>query len=669
MSLYSAATNTLSKLLVRTNLPCRDVALSPDGCWVAVASDERVVRVVDVTDTTRTLALRDQADACRHVAFHPRGHLVAVSCADGVVYVYSLPAATHDQAKLVRRLEGIIQRHSGGAAQEGSAKACWSPDGRALALAAAVGREIVIVDCETWARQPRSFSGAHSAGQIADFAWSPNGAFLASAGSDGKIVVWDAEPPSGGQQQHMSAVATYGPHRNVCALAWHPSANTLSFTTSEGRLYTLANAVPAAGDLASRLKLPVRPAPLNGAAMDRLADAAAATSIRPAPDGILGLDESAGGKGRERGREGEEGGDEGGDDDDDNGDDDDDDDLDGWIVNDDGDDGGCLGRGAAKRKSAFADNNPAKRPFPGPATGGLAPPRLHAPFQPSATPWRANRRYLCLNMVGFVWTVDQDSHHTVTIEFHDREAFRDAHFTDALRHDKACLAEHGTLFACPPAGGDSSSSTEGEHPAMLYYRPHDALASRTTDWRMRLPAGETAVSIALSDSYAVACTSAGYVRVYTLSGMPVRVYRQKHGPVVTCASAGDRVLIVANGPLAADGRAAQLTYTLEDVRRDETLQSNDVVALPPAGAAGASQLQSVFFSDRGDPAVFDSAGVLLVLQHWRRPGQARWVPLLDTAALARLASGRKFEHYWPVALAHDKFHCIILKVLLLLLLL
>jgi chromosome transmission fidelity protein 4 len=51
----------------------------------------------------------------------------------------------------------------------------------------------------------------------------------------------------------------------------------------------------------------------------------------------------------------------------------------------------------------------------------------------------------------------------------------------------------------------------------------------------------------------------------------------------------------------------------------------------------------------------------LTLLHWRTPSQARWVPLLDTKQLSRLASGRKTETYWPVAVADNKFHCIILK--------
>lgn len=34
---------------------------------------------------------------------------------------------------------------------------------------------------------------------------------------------------------------------------------------------------------------------------------------------------------------------------------------------------------------------------------------------------------------------------------------------------------------------------------------------------------------------------------------------------------------------------------------------------------------------------------------------------MDTKLLSRLASGRKTETYWPIAVAEDKFHCIILK--------
>ncbi len=112
---------------------------------------------------------------------------------------------------------------------------------------------------------------------------------------------------------------------------------------------------------------------------------------------------------------------------------------------------------------------------------------------------------------------------------------------------------------------------------------------------------------------------------------------------------------MGNGPVGGDG-STKLLYTIENVKRDEICQSEDTVALTEG-----AEIKSVFFSDTGDPCIYDSTGVLLILQHWRTPGQARWVPILDTKLLDRLASGRKEETYWPVAVARDKFHCIILK--------
>jgi WD40 repeat protein len=52
-----------------------------------------------------------------------------------------------------------------------------------------LGVDIIVVDRAKWETQ-RSFASGHN-GDITDFAWSPNGAFLASAGSDGKLVIWE----------------------------------------------------------------------------------------------------------------------------------------------------------------------------------------------------------------------------------------------------------------------------------------------------------------------------------------------------------------------------------------------------------------------------------------------------------------------------------------------
>lgn len=53
-------------------------------------------------------------------------------------------------------------------------------------------------------------------------------------------------------------------------------------------------------------------------------------------------------------------------------------------------------------------------------------------------------------------------------------------------------------------------------------------------------------------------------------------------------------MTIGNGSVSADGMASTLHYTVENVKRDEICQNEDVVALP-----FRAQLQSVFFSDTG----------------------------------------------------------------------
>lgn len=52
-------------------------------------------------------------------------------------------------------------------------------------------------------------------------------------------------------------------------------------------------------------------------------------------------------------------------------------------------------------------------------------------------------------------------------------------------------------------------------------------------------------------------------------------------------------MTVGNGPIGVDGQTT-LRYTIENVKRDEVFQSEDVVALPEF-----AELTSVFFSDAG----------------------------------------------------------------------
>ena len=549
VSLYSlagdgaAATASFERFLLRTSLPVRDVALSPDAGWCAVASDELQVKIVSTEDMTKVRHLREHARAARHVSFDPSARLAAVSCTDGIIYVYSLTA---EEPELIRKVDGIIGAVDGEA--EASTRAEWHPDGRAFAVPTPM-RDIQVVSKNDWEKQ-RCFANGHL-GDITALAWSPNGAMLASAGKDGKVLVWETKTQSVIQRYDYS---------NVIGMAWHPTQNILSFSTTEGEVYIYPDFLPE--QFSPMLKLTKQPAPfihdplseISGNRRGPMTNGQKGPDIpsRPRRESLGSLDSFLDVQG--------------------DGNDDDD-----FVVDDDG--AGYVVNTAQKRFRDVEDDYAMlsnKRRH-------LLEPQYHDAFQPGSTPWRGNRKYLCLNLIGFVWTIDQDSHHTVTVEFYDHDLQRDFHFTDTFLYDKACLNEQGALFSCPP---------KDDAPATIFYRPHETWTQRA-DWRTQLPKGEAITAMSLSESFVTVTTSANYVRIFTLFGMPYRVYRPKSTPMVTCASWRDYVLTVGNGPVGPDGNT-RLLYSIENVKRDEICQNEDTVALPE----GAS-LKSIFFSDSG----------------------------------------------------------------------
>ncbi|PSR93636.1 WD40-repeat-containing domain protein [Coniella lustricola] len=605
VSLYSLETHTFEKFLTRCSLPVRHVSLSPDGKLCAVASDELTVKVVGTEDISKLFILKEHNKPTKHVAFDPKGSLLALSCTDGLIYVYSMIAP--EGPELIRKVDGVIGAVE--AESEASSVVAWHPDGRAFAAPTPI-RDIQVVSKNDWESQ-RSFRNGHE-GDITAIAWSPNGAMLASAGKDKKILVW--------QTKDQSIIARYE-YPDVMDIAWHPTNNLLSFTTTSGEVFICPDFI--SDQFSGLLRLPKQPAPfihdpLAGASASARRLQANGLNSRPPPartdltDDLDSLLDDGFGE-----------------------------EDDGFVVDDDGA-GYTAGRKRAAEDDDLFNNQPTKR-------ANLLRPQYHEAFQPGATPWRGNRKYLCLNLIGFVWTVDQDTHNTVTVEFYDHEFHRDFHFTDTFLYDKACLNDKGTLFACPP-----KQDGKDDTPASIFYRPHETWTQRS-DWRTELPKGETILAMSLGDSFITVTTSADYVRVYTLFGLPYRVYRPKITPMVSCAGWRDYVLTLGNGPCGADGRT-KLLYSIENVKRDEMCQNADLVALPEGVT-----VKSVFFSDEGDPCIYDSTGTLLTLLHWRQPSRATWIPLLDTKLLPRLASGRRQESYFPIAVADNKFHCIILK--------
>jgi hypothetical protein len=97
-----------------------------------------------------------------------------------------------------------------------------------------------------------------------------------------------------------------------------------------------------------------------------------------------------------------------------------------------------------------------------------------------------------------------------------------------------------------------------------------------------------------------------------------------------------------------------LRYTLIDLDGYGILQESRI-PLPRK-----TTLTWLGYTPEGAPAMYDSSGLLSVLDRFRQPGQARWVPYVDTNLLARREG--KMESYWPVGVGGGKLACVILKV-------
>jgi len=251
-------------------------------------------------------------------------------------------------------------------------------------------------------------------------------------------------------------------------------------------------------------------------------------------------------------------------------------------------------------------------------------------------------------MIGVVDATDQDTHQVVNVEFHDKSARRGYHFSDQAKYTMASLGEQGIVYAAPSEGGT---------PSTVHYRGYDSWAS-ASDWQISLLPGEDALSVAAGGpadglGAVIVATSRGFVRFFTASGVQRYLWRLGED-VVTMAADRETVIIVhREGGTSLDG-CQNLRYTLMDLEEFDILQEGRV-PLPKK-----TTLKWCGFTSDGAPAIYDSAGLLSVLDRFRRPGQARWVPLFDGAAAAGIKPNKR-ESYWPVGVSRTYLSCVLLK--------
>ncbi|KAG8835473.1 hypothetical protein FRC17_003040 [Serendipita sp. 399] len=487
--------------------------------------------------------------------------------------------------------------------------------------------------------------------------WHPSSSYLTTSGQDGRIIVWDMTQENPVLVKTIEGIIPFQDSEssgfpNDCSACWHPSGKYFFTATKTHEIavvsrdtWTRSGSFPSADEISSEITaLAVSPNGLYlaSASKDVWGDTEGnlyrwvdpIPSTQPPPH----ADKTTKNTRREKTPTM-------GDMEEDLGEDVDED----WIIDDMAGAGGVTTEGSKEKERTYAREI-------------VAVAKAQPAFQPGSTPMKDRKGYLAHTRLGVIEVTDQDSHQIINVEFYDRSTYPSYHFTDYNRFTMASIGDHGIAYA---------RASEKSEPSQILYKPFATWGS-STEWSIALPPGEDVIAIAAGGiptrrSYknrnseevdsdgagtVVIATSTSYLRFFTGSGIQTYVWAMG-GDVVSLVAGNEWVFVVyREGGTSLDG-CQNLRYSLISLDRFEVLQDGQL-PLPKN-----KTLKWIGISEEGAPSMYDSNGVLFVLDRFRRPRQARWVPILDTNTLSRRAG--KDESYWPIGLSGKMFMCLILK--------
>lgn len=566
----------LVHIVRREVLPVRCAALekSQESPRVAICSDELLIRVVSATDPRNITLLTGHSRGVRGCSWSPTIPVLASCGSDGDLRIWDMSGSESSCIKVISNQMPGLRPES-----EFSSVPCWHPSGQLLAiplkthevgLFRAPARMKDLQSSDVWTLVGTLGPSSET---LSPELTTPSGVLAAMEFSpNGRYLATATEDlqVTIWAMDSRKVIRSYTAEALATSLSWHPHKDVLAWTDMQGQLVRWESVVGA--------NLP------NGFEVVEMT-----VSMAKGRDAALESDL---------------------------------DDLfdDGLAADDDEDLGAPQPKRLRPSHSSFSEH-------------ALSQPT----FQPGSTPMVSQRRYLSLSTLGTLTCIDQDTHQTVVFDSYDTSARRNFRFTDHYGYTMASMAPQGIIFACP---------AESNSPSSVFYRPFDDVPGVQTEWTVNLPSGENAVAVALggipnvgshadildgsqgvadesftSFANGVVATTKGYLRFFGPSGMQRYVWALG-ASVVTLAAGPHGVLVVYKSGLLHASHV-HLAYLLIEFSQLSIMQQGTLPLPQEATLTWAG------FNELGVPAVFDSHGVLYALDRAWRPGQGRWVPVLD----------------------------------------
>uniref|UniRef100_A0A8C0U6E2 WD repeat and HMG-box DNA-binding protein 1 n=1 Tax=Cyanistes caeruleus TaxID=156563 RepID=A0A8C0U6E2_CYACU len=478
-------------ILTRFTMHVNHVTFSPDGTKVAAGSSDFMIKVVEVTNSSKQKTFRGHDAPVLSLSFDPKDVYLASASCDGSVRVWNLADQTCTKSwLLLQKCNDVIDAKS-------ICRLAWQP-GTGKLLAVPVDKVVELFRRETWDSK-FNLSDASITQPLNVVVWSPCGQFLAAGSVDGNIVVWNVET----QQciERMKHEKKY----SICGLAWHPKYKQIAYTDTEGNLGLLENI----GDVASAVAKDYNDL-FDGDDDDYLNG----DMIEPPSSPKTGENE---------------------DDADDlmqppGHNDDDDNSLDIGLIKassgllgkeDDGDDetGGFSALPPSSTQQPFYD-------------GPMPTPR-QKPFQSGSTPVHLMHRFMVWNSVGIIRCYNDEQDNAIDIEFHDTSVHHATHLPNSLSHTMADLSTEAILLAC------ESTEELASKLHCIHFGSWDA----NKEWTVDMPKDEEIEAICLGQGWAACATTALLVRVFTVGGVQKEIFSLP-GPVVSMAGHGEQLMVV-----------------------------------------------------------------------------------------------------------------------------